>query len=429
MAQIRFNVKPISDTKMQIRAIFQDGKLQKSKYTGETIPANKVKEKYKYWDQDNELVRGLDSSSRINNLINKWRSAFSQYRDDCKRDNKPIDIVYFIQSLTGTPGSTESVSVKNAPAEATPPLIPIIKKFLLSIKSTHDAQTRRAYKVLQTQIEKYQAHIGHTIYIKDIDRTWHKHFAQYLIEEELNHNAVINRKQGRLITILSYAIEDLRLQPNPDYKKRYNLKETQAPKFPLTSQELATLRTYTTTNPYHRMVLDAFLLACETGLRHSDIIQLKPMHIQTHITPTGIIKYIALTNIKTDKKNNMPLSDQAAAIITTYFETPPAIGFRFHHSQAAGKVLKIIFQDAKIDRPCEVIRTQGARTIRTQVPLHDIISFHMARNTYITRLLSSGVPAVMVQTNAGHANLNTTMSYFRTDDINRWTETLKHLKN
>jgi len=72
---------------------------------------------------------------------------------------------------------------------------------------------------------------------------------------------------------------------------------------------------------------------------------------------------------------------------------------------------------------------QGAKTIREMKPLHDVISFHMARNTYITRLLSSNVAPAFVQANAGHSDIATTMSYFRNDDVLRWQETLKILNN
>jgi integrase len=129
--------------------------------------------------------------------------------------------------------------------------------------------------------------------------------------------------------------------------------------------------------------------------------------------------------MKTDNENNMPLSDKACKIVDRYKAiTPKGPMFKQHHSQSASKVLKKVFEDLKLSRPCEVITMQGAKRTKEIVPLHDAISFHMARNTYITRLLSSNVPAAFVQHNVGHSDIKITMGYFRNDDVARWKETL-----
>lgn len=424
MAQIRFNVKPISDKKMQIRAIFQDGSSQTSKYTGETIPANKVNEKYKYWDSQKQQVRNLEAStsSRINSLLDKWRSLFASYKDDCKRAGERVDIPLFIQSLAGT-------SILKH--DKTNTLYSISQSFLVSIKKTRNNTTYKGYKVLSEQIKKYQDKRKKPVLLSDVNKAFYKDFTLYLISDENNTNASIGRKQGKIMTMITYAIEDLKIKlPDSDYKKRYALKEAKSAKFPLRPEEVATLRAYSPDNAYHAIVLDAFLLACETGLRHSDIIQLQPAHINSQVTDSGIIRFISLTNIKTDNKNNMPLSDHACAVIDKYtIEGSEAPLFKFHHSQAAGKVLKTIFEHLKLNRPCEIITIQGAKTVRANKPLHDIISFHMARNTYITRLLSSNLAPAFVKDNAGHSKIDITMSYYRNDDITRWQETLKILNN
>lgn len=78
-----------------------------------------------------------------------------------------------------------------------------------------------------------------------------------------------------------------------------------------------------------------------------------------------------------------------------------------------------------MNRICEVVRKQGSKTSRESKPLHEVISFHMARNTYITRMLASGVAPVHVQHNVGHKKLETTMLYFRDEEITRWKKTLE----
>ncbi len=419
MASIRFNLKPIAGNRMQIRAVFQDGSKQTFKYTGYSIPSSKIKSEYKYWDKQKQLTKVLDNSGVINSLIEKWKSDFTLYKDECKRLQKKVNVDQFIKSLAG-----EEI-IKDVPT-----LLSVFSMFLASIKVTHKSTTYNGYNVIKGKLEKFQKEKKKEILVSNVDRSFYKDFSLFLMQSEGNTNATILRREGKIATVLSYAIEYFKIKNvHEDYQKVYKLKTAPSSKFPLYPEELATLKAYKSKNEYHTMVLDSFLLACETGLRHSDIIQLQPAHIHSHVTPNGIIKFIKLANIKTDNSNDMPLSEFACKIVDKYAENNSGNLFRFQHSQAAGKVLKKIFKltEVNLDRPCEMIKIQGTKSERKTVPLYDIISFHMARNTYITRLLSANVPAVFVKNNAGHRDLSTTMSYFRNEDINRWQETLKVL--
>jgi integrase len=174
-------------------------------------------------------------------------------------------------------------------------------------------------------------------------------------------------------------------------------------------------------------VLDAFLFACETGLRYSDIVQLTINHIHTLEMKEGpAIKYLAFTAMKTKKANDMPLSDQAQMILERRGVKEGKI-FPISHSQSASRILKTLFAGAKLNRACELVKLKGPKTEREMVPLSEVISFHMGRNTYITRLLKNNVSASYVKDNAGHSSINITMGYYRDDDIRRWQETLRAL--
>ena len=417
MASIRFNVKPAANKLLQIRAIFQDGSAQHFKNIGESIPANKLKDGYKYWDGDAQLVRNVESEDRINTKIQKWKMQFSSYKEECKRLDISPDIPKFIQSLSGKAIISDS-----------PTLLEVMNTYYNSIKESHAANTYNHYKVLINQVEKFQKEKRRTIYIKDVDRAFHKSFCEFLMKGG-NVNNTILHKQSHFITLLKRAVKELKLKSVcPDFDEPYQIKTTPSIKFPLFPEELATLDAAILSNPLHRIVLDAFLFACETGLRHSDIIQLKYNHISSAVAHDGsIIKFISLHAVKTNKQNNVPLSEKAIKILDRYPETDNAVIFKLHYSQSASKILKTIFDDLKLNRICETLKMTGAKTTRAQVPLSSIISFHMARNTYITRLLRSNLAPSYVKDNAGHSDIKVTMGYYRNDDMLRWEETLKIL--
>lgn len=178
---------------------------------------------------------------------------------------------------------------------------------------------------------------------------------------------------------------------------------------------------------YHDAELAAFLLSNETSLRLSDVLQLKPQHIDTYVNNDELIHIINITAIKSDATNNMPISKYAAKILDEYTpnDNSPYFQFSSKFVHSLSRSLKLIFKKHDMNRICEVVRKQGSKTSRESKPLHEVISFHMARNTYITRMLASGVAPVHVQHNVGHKKLETTMLYFRDEEITRWKKTLE----
>ena len=291
------------------------------------------------------------------------------------------------------------------------------------------------YKTLATNADEFDKERGKATLIKDVDLSWYKLFAAYLMNKEGNFNAMINKKQSQIITAISDYLDNdpygKKLKGKiTEYTSKHNLKEIQAPKFPLLPQELDDLRAFDGyANDYHRMVGNAFLLACETGLRYSDVIQLKPAHIMSVADGDTTIYFASLNNIKGSKKNEVALTDRAMKILERYANGAECY-FKFSHSQVAGKILKEIFshEDLKLNRACEVVQAQGNKVTRTIEPLHDVISFHTARNTFITMCNNSGLSVAYTRENVGHGDIKTTMGYQRDMPIERFRATLKVLE-
>ena len=438
MARLKFYMKPLKGGSCHINARFQQGKDILVKFTGYSIPGNKINNEYKYWSKKQSRVKGHADAAEIYFILDDWQMKYNKYLTDCNLTNTPYNNLTAVGVVTGAQANT-----LRAPA-----LVDVAEQFRKDMKGEHDIPTSRSYATMIDQITQYQQQLNTTIRITDIDRTFYRRYTLWLIEEHDNINSTIAKKIGRVITVIKYAIEDLKIKGiSDDYNIRPNLKEIQASKFPLNDAELSIIRAHTVADPYRRMVLDAFLLATETGLRHSDIQQLQAVHIKSFVVGNGrIIRYIQVSTEKTDKDNTIPLSDRAAEIIDKYLaykdagvkikpasnarshkEMDPRHIFPFHYLQSSTIILKDLFKDAKLVRQCEVVYSQGNDTVKETKPLCDVISFHTARNTYITRLLQNNVAPSFVKDNAGHANISTTMGYFRDEDIKRYLETLEAL--
>ena len=417
---------------MQIRAIFQHGTKQVARSLGYSIPSQKVDDNYKYWNADKQIVKGLgDKTTEINEAINQWRSLFNRYATDCSRDQQPFSLDTAIAITTG-----QRQAVGKYPTLRT-----IVDAYAAYIKPTHDANTHAAFAVVSANIADYEKKKATTVRATDINTSFYNKFAQYLIEHQENFNPTINKKLGKIATAVKWAVKEYGIKVDgTEHLQPPHFRELPAGKFPLLNSELLHLHGLQLQNQYHQMVLDAFLLATEVGLRHSDIKQLRTQHVCSLIEGDTIIRYIQLTaTVKGRKENSMVVSDRAALILDKYMaladtrDKLPGLPkkkinkellFQFDYSQSTSRVLKTIFEDhAKINRLCEIAQMQGRKLVREQKPLYEVISFHMARNTYITRLLDAGLAPVYVKDNVAHSDLDITMRYYRGNQLARFQAT------
>lgn len=174
------------------------------------------------------------------------------------------------------------------------------------------------------------------------------------------------------------------------------------------------------------MVLDAFLFSVETGLRFSDVKQLNASHIKVVTAQGKNLHYIDIHATKTDRRNTIPLTENAMDILNRYLKSKGTI-FSLQCDQYTNRALKEIFKDAGLNRECEKKILQGNKQISEHLPLHRIATFHLARHTYATLLILKGVPLKFVQENMGHSDIKTTMIYTRSSDMDRMLGTIKIL--
>ena len=139
------------------------------------------------------------------------------------------------------------------------------------------------------------------------------------------------------------------------------------------------------------VVRRAFLFSCFTGLRASDIRNLDWSDI--HATEIGY--QLAIRQVKTQGLVYLPLSDNAIKIL-------PEI----HPDK--GKVFRHLPDQATVN---ETVRHWVARA-----RIHKHISFHCARHTYATLLLTSGVDIYTVSKLLGHKDVSVTQIYAKIID-------------
>ncbi len=190
------------------------------------------------------------------------------------------------------------------------------------------------------------------------------------------------------------------------------VKTTKAPVIFLNAEEINKVKALLI--PKNREALekvrDIFLFQCFTGLRYSDVTQLR----------VGDIKdgQIVLTTIKTYDSLNIDLNNHSKDIIKKYSEGKdktakvlPTIS-----NQKMNDYLKELMELAGIDEPIRLVYFKGNKRIEKVVPKYALITTHVGRKTFICTALALGIPPQVVMKWTGHSNYESMKPYIDVAD-------------
>lgn len=209
------------------------------------------------------------------------------------------------------------------------------------------------------------------------------------------------------------------------FKKGYNtnsaydtfnpkLKNTSKKVIFLTWNELTKLREYQipSQKQYLERVRDVFLFCCFTGLRYSDVFNLRRSDIKEN--------HIEITTVKTADSLIIELNNHSKAIIEKYKDIAfqdqkvlPVIS-----NQRMNTYLKELAELAEINEPVRETYYKGNERIDVVTPKYSLLGTHAARRTFICNALSLGIPANVVMKWTGHSDYKAMKPYIDiADDI------------
>ena len=201
-----------------------------------------------------------------------------------------------------------------------------------------------------------------------------------------------SRYLGMFSTALNNAVRQgiIRNNPMKELDARERIQPKDGKKEYLTIEELRTLMA---TDSYRPEVKEAFIFACFTGLRLSDMYRLAPMHIFK--TADGKGEYIDMEMQKTEKPVIIPLSEEAKRWLPKprgndipFFDIPTT-------QTVIGRALRKWAEAAGIEKH---------------------ISFHCSRHTFGTMMLTLGADLFTTSKLMGHSNIQTTEIYAKIVD-------------
>ena len=202
-----------------------------------------------------------------------------------------------------------------------------------------------------------------------------------------------NKQIQRVKKIINFAIRSGYIQTN--LTAAFSLHFTPVRKIALTQEEINIITKLPLQRDTLRLVRDAFIFQCYTGLSYSDIKGLKKGHIYTDAKQSLWIK---MERQKTKVAFSVPLLKIAADLLKKYqlAKVDKEFIFPILSNQKMNDNLKIIQEIAGINKN---------------------LTTHLARHSFATTItLNNDVPIETVSKMLGHTNIRTTQAYAKVLD-------------
>ena len=239
-------------------------------------------------------------------------------------------------------------------------------------------------------------------------------YVQYLRDVREMRNSTIGKQLSFLKWFLRWSFKQGMHSNNAYDTFKPKLKDTQKKIIFLTWEELNKLREFKIppTKQALERVRDVFLFQCFTGLRYSDVFNLRRSDIKGD--------HIEVTTVKTSDSLIIELNDHSKAILEKYkdvkFENDKALPVITN--QKMNDYLKEVAELAEINEPVRQTYYKGNERIDEVTPKYDLLGTHAGRRTLICNALALGIPPQVVMKWTGHSDYKAMKPYIDiADDI------------
>ncbi|QQY83363.1 site-specific integrase [Tamlana sp. s12] len=324
------------------------------------------------WDKEQAcLVGPKHVVSDTNLILDNIKSKITDIRTVYKLSSKTLTIDSFIDEFTNEMPRLNFVSFFN--------------RVLEDRKNTISVATYAKERSIYTKLKSYKKEI----LFCDIDNYFFLKFRNHLAGIGNNHatrngNVKVLKKYLRIATKmgikLGIDLDDISVGPTTG-NRTY-----------LTSYEVKSLWLYFCSSyiPKNlKIMLGYFLFSCFTGLRISDVLNIKRPLLK-HGTYT-------FTHVKTKKQQVIHLNEKTKDILNRCPE-----------------LFEIFYSESHIN--------DNLKSIATLVSINKNISFHVARHTFATNFILLGGNVVKLQQLLNHSDIKDTMVYVHLAEAERNTE-------
>lgn len=219
-------------------------------------------------------------------------------------------------------------------------------------------------------------------------------------------NSTLNKKIDFLRWFLTWATEKGYNQNTAYQTFRPTLKQTQKKVIYLTKEELQRIQALDLSKNTHlEPVRDVFLFCCFTGLRFSDVYNLKRTDIKDD--------HIEVTTVKTADSISVELNKISREILDKYknIKFPGGKALPVMQNQPMNRCLKKLSKMAKIDEEIRITTYKGRERQDVVKKKWELVGTHAGRRTFIVNALSLGIAPNVIMKWTGHSDYKAMKPY------------------
>jgi integrase len=345
----------------------------------------------------------------INATLNHLEKLTNEFNDYCILNEHEVTEQAIKEILKGI----DPIDEKNSVTKPKTSFNQAFGEWLEYSKQNVAYDTYRHRKSLCKFYVDFQKEESCKISFKTIDLKLFEKLKKYGINKRKYVNNTFAKNIKTLKTFLTWSAER-GYYAGTDHLK-FKVAEKDITPITLTLEEFTALYNFKFAKEKHKKVRDIFCFGCLTGLRYSDLQQLRREHIR------GNMDHIIKTMQKVKESVQIPLVDLSRKIIERYQEQPIFILPRMSN-QKFNDYLKEICKLAEINTPVNIDIHRGNQFYQETKPKHKVVTAHVSRKTFITLSFYLGMNIKIVQEITGINQEKTLRKYLKIADEMKKTE-------
>lgn len=391
--------KDKTSTDGTIRAVIAERKNRLIIYTG--LPKIEIKD----WINGKPLkIKKYDD---LHIILKRYESAFDNYIVETQKNNEDLNL----------DNAKEFIVTKVNPINSEfgkPQIETVFEKFLqhkiVSILSG-------GVSTYQTMFYYHLMNFRKNIKLSEIDEDFILQFVLYLTKKRLQVVS-INKNLIKLKTFLKWANKK-KFTTNNKWDEIKALDDSEKEIHTLELKELKHYQKFKLSDRLARQ-RDVFIVAAYTAFRYADLNQ---------ITKDSIIKVDGVDNIsisldKSENLHKVPISSDIIKILKKYDYKLPVIS-----DQKTNDYVREGLKAAGLNRMVDISKKYyNQKQITEKKPLHEVISIHDARKTFVSVLLEGGMPAEIVKSLSNHKTESAFKRYVKIDNTKQLSKMNKIFK-
>ncbi|MFH1052121.1 MAG: site-specific integrase [bacterium] len=355
--------------------------------TGKSVEPNN-------WSSDRQEVIGQVANKMIiNALLRKMRRELEAIIDNRVLMNQELSL----------PGIKEDFNITFKRQRNKKDFFVCYELFMEKQKDMVTDGTIRNYKSTLRRLKEFDRHNHYNLNFNNIDMDFYEKFMQYMLHVVGVYNNSFGKHIKTLKVFLNFATER-GWNHKLTYKKFKVLRE-EASTIYLTKDELEKLQSLDlTNNPTLSKIRDLFVLQCYTGMRVSDLMNIKPENIKND--------FLVIRTIKTGETVQIPFFEPLRAALTRVQQN----GFFKISDQKMNEYLKEIGKIAGFDDENQIVRVKGKKREDSKKFKYEMMTTHTARRTFITLADEQNMRPKVIMALTGIRDIRTLNRYIKLTD-------------